>query len=157
MNDISASLHPQIKSEVRLTIHGSTNDFREWVKTDFSRWYRREFQKGQASALVASGSARRRDGRLMVYLDFTGPALPVIDRIAATFPDLQITDGTVWETARLTFESSAELEGVVEYEFADEDGIDWHGPTGHFDRYDDLPEGVDSDEGGRACGIGPTL
>jgi hypothetical protein len=156
MNDISSSPQPQIRSEVRFTIQENTDYFRKWVKTDFSRWYRREFQKGHASPRVAIGSARRRDGRLVVCLDFTGPALLVIDRIAAAFPDLQITDGTAWETALLRFKSSAPHDGVIEYEFVDQDGVDWHGPTGHFDRYDDLPEGVSDDEDEGICWMGPT-
>jgi hypothetical protein len=120
---------PKIRSKVHFTVVGSqAKEFRHWVNKKFNGWIRKEFNvKG-----LCDGRARHSDGEWSVFLEFTGPADVVLDRIAANFPALQFSFGHVWEEVGRRFGASNRR---VEYKFTDQNGDVWHGRSGRYERY----------------------
>ncbi len=130
MTETTAAIgKPQIHSKVHFRVVGpQVKDFRRWINREFNGWIRKEFNvKG-----LCNGRARCRDGAWSVFLEFTGPAEVVLDRIAANFPSLQFSFGHVWEEVGRRFGASNRR---VDYQFMDQNGDVWHGRNGQYEMY----------------------
>ncbi len=119
--------------------HIQVEQFRNWLNNEFRRWAWREFK------VRADGSARRRNGDLMVSLVVHGPSQEIIRRIAKDFSSLEFRWGSLRERSQWSFTAT---EAHVEYEFTDENGERWHGADGHYEKcpYEDEDEDQDEDE-----------
>lgn len=129
---------PAVCTEISFVLlgpHIQVEQFRNWLNNEFRRWAWREFE------VRADGSARRRNGDLMVSLWVNGCPQKIVSQIARDFSGLQLRRGDFKQTSWWSFAST---EGRVEYEFTDENGERWHGADGHYEM---CPyEGVDEDE-----------
>jgi hypothetical protein len=147
---------PQIRSKVHFTVVGpQAKEFRHWINKEFNGWIRKEFNvKG-----LCDGRARYSDGEWLVFLEFTGPADVVLDRIAADFPALQFSFGHVWEEVGRRFCASNRR---VEYKFTDQNGDLWRGRNGRYEIYPSeakyavppRPRGVPATGGPTSCDAG---